>query len=208
MHILSICVGGVKIGNNCIIYSPITNCIDETSLMFIEIGDYVQITAGVVILAHDYSYSVGIRACDKLCRKQKVTRIGNNVFIGMNAIILMGANIGDNVIIGAGAVVAGMCESNSVYVGNPARRLCSLEEYVKRGEEQFIEGAKVWCRQYYERKGRYPDIADMGIYKTLFIEKTEKNVEMNFKDSDFKKVILKSPKQFNSVGELMAYYRS
>ena len=33
--------------------------------------------------------------------------IGNNVFIGMNAIILMGTNIGNNSIVGAGSVVKG-----------------------------------------------------------------------------------------------------
>lgn len=86
--------------------------------MFIEMGDNVQITSGVTILAHDYSYSVCGKNMEALPRKQRVTRIGHNVFIGMNSIVLMGAYVGDNVIIGAGSVVAGHCDDNSVYVGN------------------------------------------------------------------------------------------
>lgn len=50
----------------------------------------------------------------------------------MNAIILMGANIGDNVIIDAGSVVSGNVESNSVYAGNPAVKICSLQECHKK----------------------------------------------------------------------------
>ena len=36
-----------------------------------------------------------------------MTTIGDNVFIGVNSTILMGAQIGNNVIIGAGSVVGG-----------------------------------------------------------------------------------------------------
>ena len=42
--------------------------------------------------------------------KQNITSIGKNVFICMNSIILMGANIEDNVIIGTGSVVRGRIE--------------------------------------------------------------------------------------------------
>ena len=52
--------------------------------------------------------------------------IGNNVFIGMGATILMGADIGDNCIIGAGSVVKGTIPPNSVVAGNPARVICKL----------------------------------------------------------------------------------
>lgn len=79
---------GCKIGEECFFYSPTNTLIDETSLEFIEIGNVVQITRGVVILGHDYSYSVLGNVYYDLPRKQKRTVIGNNVFIGMNAIIL------------------------------------------------------------------------------------------------------------------------
>ena len=44
--------------------------------------------------------------------------IGDNVFIGMNSIILMGSHIGNNVIIGAGSVVSGNIPDNSVVGGS------------------------------------------------------------------------------------------
>lgn len=56
MHIVS--GGGATIGNNVTVYSAKNTTIDETSLQHIFIGDNTQITAGVIILAHDYSYSV------------------------------------------------------------------------------------------------------------------------------------------------------
>jgi len=53
--------------------------------------------------------------------------IGRNVWIGNNAIILKGTEIGDNSVIGAGAVVTGgKLPSNVVIAGNPARILKEL----------------------------------------------------------------------------------
>ena len=103
------------------VYSAKNTTIDETSLQHIFIGDNTQITAGVIILAHDYSYSVLGNIYGELPRQQKDTIIGKNVFIGMNSIILMGSNIGDNVIIGAGSVVTKNIPDDSVAVGNPAK---------------------------------------------------------------------------------------
>ena len=47
--------------------------------------------------------------------------IGNNVWIGLNAIILKGTNIGDNCVVSAGSVVKGYFAANSLIVGNPAK---------------------------------------------------------------------------------------
>ncbi|MDI9553531.1 MAG: DapH/DapD/GlmU-related protein, partial [Bacteroidota bacterium] len=47
--------------------------------------------------------------------------IGNNVFIGINSIILSNTSIGDNCIVGAGSVVRGKFPENSVLAGNPAQ---------------------------------------------------------------------------------------
>ena len=128
---------GLSIGDNCIIYKPKNTLIDLTSLDFIKIGNNVQITEGVKILGHDYSYSVVTNKYNVLYRPQKETIIGNNVFIGMNSIILMGSNIGNNVIIGAGSVVHGIVDSDSVYAGNPAKKICTLYEYKEKIEKKY-----------------------------------------------------------------------
>jgi len=47
--------------------------------------------------------------------------IGNDVWIGINAIILSGVTIGDGAVIGAGSVVTGDVEPYAIVSGNPAR---------------------------------------------------------------------------------------
>ena len=47
--------------------------------------------------------------------------IGNNVYVGANAVVIGDIIIGDNAIIGAGAVVTKDIPKNAVVVGNPAK---------------------------------------------------------------------------------------
>lgn len=49
----------------------------------------------------------------------KPIKVGNNVWVGGNVVVLPGVNIGDNVVIGAGSVVTKDIPSNTVAVGNP-----------------------------------------------------------------------------------------
>ena len=56
-------------------------------------------------------------------------RIGNNVSIGANVVIIGGVNIGDNVIVGAGSVVVKDVPSDCIVAGNPARIIRNLDKY-------------------------------------------------------------------------------
>lgn len=56
-------------------------------------------------------------------------KVGNNVSIGWNAIIMPNVTIGDNCIIGAGAIVTKDIPSNTIAVGVPARVIGSIDEY-------------------------------------------------------------------------------
>jgi acetyltransferase-like isoleucine patch superfamily enzyme len=47
-------------------------------------------------------------------------KIGDNVWIGMNAVILKGVTIGDNSVVAAGAVVTKSIAPNTIVAGNPA----------------------------------------------------------------------------------------
>ena len=50
----------------------------------------------------------------------------------MNTIIERNVKIGDNVVVGAGSLVIKDCEPDSVYVGVPARRLMSINEFFEK----------------------------------------------------------------------------
>lgn len=56
--------------------------------------------------------------------------IGDNVLIGMGAVVLNGAKIGDNCIVGAGALVTGKLDApaGSMILGNPAKVVRPLTE--------------------------------------------------------------------------------
>ena len=51
------------------------------------------------------------------------TVIGNDVWIGQNAVILPGVHIGDGAIIGANSVVGGDVPAYTIVAGNPARNI-------------------------------------------------------------------------------------
>lgn len=55
-------------------------------------------------------------------------RIGKNVFVGTNAIILKGVEIGDNCVIGAGSVVTRSIPAGAVAAGSPCRVLRLLTD--------------------------------------------------------------------------------
>ena len=57
----------------------------------------------------------------------KPIKVGNNVWIGGNVVVLPGVTIGDNVVIGAGSVVTKDIPSNVVAFGNPCRVIREIE---------------------------------------------------------------------------------
>lgn len=58
----------------------------------------------------------------------KPINIGRNVWIGGHCTIIGGVSIGDNSIIAAGSVVTKDVPTNTIYGGNPARKLKDIEE--------------------------------------------------------------------------------
>ena len=58
--------------------------------------------------------------------------LGNRVYVGSRAQIMPGVTIGDNVLIAAGSVVTKSIPSNVVVAGNPAKYICTLDEYIEK----------------------------------------------------------------------------
>ena len=103
----------------------------------IEIGDNVRITSGVRFVTHDGGVWVSdIDLFGKI-------RIGNNVHIGFNAIIMPGVTIGDNCIIGCGTIVTHDIPANSIVVGVPGRVIESIGEYAAKHDDDFMHTKKM-----------------------------------------------------------------
>jgi acetyltransferase-like isoleucine patch superfamily enzyme len=91
----------------------------------INFGDNVLIAPNVVIISanHDVDdYNEHSIA--------RPIQIGDNVWIGANAVILPGVQIGSNVVIGAGSVVTNDIPSNVIAAGNPCKVLSDKQPYV------------------------------------------------------------------------------
>jgi len=105
---------GVRIGHNTMI--SLGSKIDVRRGN-VRIGDNCHITHGVVILSHDGA----ARQIDPQDDGEGAVDIGDNVFVGVNAVVLKGVTIGDNSVVAAGAVVSMNVPENVVVAGNPAR---------------------------------------------------------------------------------------
>jgi len=105
---------GVKIGQGC----RILTVSFSTEPYLIEIGDHARIAGGTIFITHDGAVNMFPGEIDGGIFGR--IKIGNNVFIGNNSIILLNTTIGNNCIIGAGSVVRGDFPDGSLIMGNPA----------------------------------------------------------------------------------------
>lgn len=102
----------------------------------ITLGDRLVVSMNVMFLTHDYSFTTGLIAIDQMPKTDigilGPINIGNNVFIGMNSIILPGTTIGNNVIVGAGSIVRGTFPDNVVISGNPAKIINDIQSHTEK----------------------------------------------------------------------------
>ena len=117
----------IKIGNNV----SIGDYCHIAAINEIEIGDGVLIGSKVLITDHQHGNTDVVTelmpAKRTLISKGKVT-IGDNVWIGDNAVIMPGIHIGNNVVIGANAVVTRDIPANVVVGGIPAKIIRKMQE--------------------------------------------------------------------------------
>ena len=202
---------GVRIGEDVTIYAPTKTFIDEQYPWMVSIGAHIRITEGVKILTHDYSWSV-LKLADTAMKGVVLgasgeIHIGNNVVIGMNTIITRNVKIGDNVIIGAGSVVTKDCNENSVYAGNPAKYIMSIDEYIDKRNKLQLTEAKKLARMYYDRYKIYPEKEIFDEYFMLF----SKGINLSDKFKDKIKLCgnpQDSEKYMNEQEEMFADYES
>lgn len=126
---------GVKIGKNCLVATR--NWPSEAYL--VTIGDNVQITNNVSIHCHGGGNSIRKNHPDFDVFGKVV--IEDWAYIGAYSQIMPGVTIGEGALIAAGSVVTKTVPPHTVVAGNPARFICTTEEYYERNK-QYNVGTK------------------------------------------------------------------
>jgi len=125
---------GVNMKGNCRIYGKVYW---GSEPWIITLGDNVYITDGVKFITHDGGTLLfRDRVPDLEITKPIV--LGDNVYIGNNAMLMPGVTVGSNVVIGAGAVVTKDIPDNSVAAGVPARVIKTADEYFQKLQKESL----------------------------------------------------------------------
>ena len=123
-------LNGVSIGASTYI-SP-KAYIDRHSPGKVKIGCNCYITRNVIILCHTDAKRGGpLELWKDIGGKREFgyVSIGNNVFIGVNSVVMPGVTIGNDVIIGALTLVDKDIPDGKVVCGNPGKIIASTKDY-------------------------------------------------------------------------------
>jgi len=107
--------GQIIIGNNVGLNGTVIVARSKVS-----IGSHTMIAPNVIIMDHNGHNPWPFADRWKVQDEPKAINIGNNVWIGMNCLILKGVTINDGAVIAAGSIVTDDVAENSLSAGNPA----------------------------------------------------------------------------------------
>ncbi len=96
----------------------------------VRIGNWVTLLQNVTLSHDDVVEDCCIVTCGATFSGR--VQVGENCFIGTNATIVDGARVGRQCLIGAGALIRHDVPDGEIWVGNPGRRHCSLDEWRRR----------------------------------------------------------------------------
>ncbi len=148
---------GLRIGKN--FHRMVGVIIDPAHCHHILIGDNVTLAPRVHLLAHDASTIVHLG----YARIGNI-RIGDNVFVGADTLVLPGVTIGHDSIVGANSTVVHDVPPKMVVAGNPARIICTLDEFLSKQKNRMDE-CPIYGEEYSVRSR--PDIETL---RTMFRE--------------------------------------
>ena len=118
---------GVNLGSNCLIYRSMEW---PSEPYLVTIGNNVQLTRGVAIHTHGGGNVIRRKVSDFDVFGKVV--IKDWAYIGSHAQIMPGVTIGEGAMVAAGSIVTKSVPDGMVVGGNPARLLCSVDEYLER----------------------------------------------------------------------------
>lgn len=125
---------GMHIGRD--VWLPDSTIIDVSHCFLISIGDHCGFGEGCLLLAHDAQMDEFLDAA----RLGRVI-IHESCHLGARTIVLPGVEIGPRTIVGAGSVVTRSLPQDTVCAGNPARIICSLDEYLDKHRNRIALGS-------------------------------------------------------------------
>ncbi len=118
---------GVRLGRRCRILGMDPATFGSEPYL-VRLGDHVTVTSGVRFITHDGGVWI-FRDQEPDIDVFGPIVVGNNVFIGIGAIIMPGVTIGDDCVVAAGAVVTRDVPSGMVAGGVPAKIIKPIGEY-------------------------------------------------------------------------------
>lgn len=130
---------GARIGERCSIYTDPHNFGTEPWL--VEIGDGVTLGQGVQLITHDGTSRIfrdRLPGMSPFGNRFGTIVIRDHCFIGNNAILLPGVEIGPDSAVGAGSVVTRSVPPRTIVAGNPARPIKTLDEYVESYRQRMV----------------------------------------------------------------------
>ena len=125
------------------VWLPDSTAIDTSHCFLISIGDHCGFGEECVLLAHDAQMDEYLDAA----RLGRVV-IRESCHLGARTIVLPGVTIGPRTIVGAGSVVTRTLPPDTVCAGNPARVICSLEEYLEKHRGRIAAARRFEYAQY------------------------------------------------------------
>lgn len=120
---------GIKVGKDC--HINIKNWPSEAYL--ITIGDHVAITKGVSI--HTHGGGRVVRASHPDFDVFGKVVIEDWAYIGAFSQIMPGVTIGEGALVAAGSIVTKSVAPHTVVGGNPARYICTTEEFYEKNKK-------------------------------------------------------------------------
>ena len=87
----------------------------------VKIGDNVNLAQGITVTALNHNFNDPCKRIDEQGVSTSAVNIGNDIWIGANAVILPGVSIGNHSVVAAGAVVTNDVPAHTLVAGVPAK---------------------------------------------------------------------------------------
>jgi len=107
-----------RIGIHCTVIGPVC------------IGSHVNLAQGITVTALNHNFEDTTKRIDEQGVSTKPVVIGDDVWIGANAVILPGVTIGQHCVVAAGAVVTKDVPDNTLVGGVPAKVIKPLTTHL------------------------------------------------------------------------------